>query len=524
MMKRDLSDLVLDLKQRSVMGEPPPVLLLGAGASRDSGIGAMEELYQFMGCKSCDEFLPVIQSLTAAERYRLLADFLQNRDPLNVTPGYHALALLIKKAYFDLILTLNLDPLLEDALVAADMRRKHYLLIVNGAIRLDRMKLLLGAASPRVKVLKLHGDLFHRLMAWTPQEMDTYIEEIGEDLETLLKGRDLLLVGVSLRDERIRGLVLRAINEGQVVWCAEPYKVPECLTDKATVRLLGGPQAKAKALFQQLAEALVPMSTTAAPATPPSGTGKPEFAVPQPQAGAEMNMVPASEAIGKALRQWLAPSEAVRAAASAAPAIDDLMQSVVAVGPGGGPGSCTGFLLDEPRCIVADGYAIGVLGSRQLEVVPRSGTHFTTKVLFRNSKHPFGPAVLAVPEGLHIPPLKLNRAAVSVGTAVTVAVATGNRVGISSGAVCSRAENVKIEPVGLANGLSRLDCAVAPGACGGPVVDESLCVCGFIVAGSSDLSQPVSYMYPASLWAGILAEALRRKSPRRRAAAHRHRP
>src|SRR5262249_42327172 len=148
---RTFDELVRDLKQRREVGDLPPVVLLGAGASVDAGIGAMTDLFQFVNVANFDEFIVYINPLAAAERYRLLARFLQTRKPADVTPGYQALASLCADAYFDLILTTNLDPLLDDALAAARLWRKDYLLIVNGIIRPERLDLLLGSQSPRVK-------------------------------------------------------------------------------------------------------------------------------------------------------------------------------------------------------------------------------------------------------------------------------------------------------------------------------------------------------------------------------------
>lgn len=210
MVTRTFYELVRDLQQRLVVADPPPVLLLGAGASVQSGIGAMTDLFQFVNRPTFEQFCDYINPLSAPERYRLLARFLQSRRPSEVTPGYQALATLAAEAYFDMILTTNLDPLLDDALAAARLWRKDYLLLVNGVLRPDRLDLLLSAGSPRVKVIKLHGDLFHRFMAWTPAEMETFLSEILPQLKPALRGRDILVVGHSLRDAQVRELVLEA--------------------------------------------------------------------------------------------------------------------------------------------------------------------------------------------------------------------------------------------------------------------------------------------------------------------------
>ena len=104
MEKRSFNDLITDLRQRRIVGELPPVLLLGAGASVEAGIGAMPEVYKFFNVSDFDGFEKVIGSYTMEERYRNLYQFLQTRDPSKVTPGYSALAALCASAYFDLVL------------------------------------------------------------------------------------------------------------------------------------------------------------------------------------------------------------------------------------------------------------------------------------------------------------------------------------------------------------------------------------------------------------------------------------
>lgn len=109
---------------RRTVGDKPPVLLLGAGASIDSGIGAMPELADLFRCADFDAFSRYIDTTTAAERYRYLAEFLQTRRPSEISPGYQALAPLCAQNYFDLVLTTNMDPLLDDALSAAQLWRR----------------------------------------------------------------------------------------------------------------------------------------------------------------------------------------------------------------------------------------------------------------------------------------------------------------------------------------------------------------------------------------------------------------
>jgi hypothetical protein len=170
MVIRTLQELVRDLDNRHRLGNLPPVVLLGAGAPIESGIEVMDGLFKLAHCDNFAQFVDHIETRDDSEQYRLLADFLQARDPAVVTPGYQALASLCAAKLFDIVLTTNLDPLIDDALPAAQLWRRDYLLTVNGLLRPDRLEPPLRSQSPRVKVLKLHGDLFHRFMACTTRE------------------------------------------------------------------------------------------------------------------------------------------------------------------------------------------------------------------------------------------------------------------------------------------------------------------------------------------------------------------
>ena len=462
---------------RRTNGERPPVLLLGAGASVDAGIGAMGELYTFFGVKDFDAFSTVIAPTSPAERYRYLAEFLQKREPTEVTPGYQALATLCAQKYFDLVLSTNMDPLLDDALTAArpPLWRKDYLLLVNGVIRPDRLTLLLRSPTPRVKVVKLHGELFQPFMAWTVEEMDTFLKEIEPALTPALAGRDVLVVGHSLRDARIRQL---AETTGGDLWFTHPAKVPDHLLGNATMRAVVAPEAAFEKFFPALAhELLLDALMPAAPAAPAETTRSRPIA-------------PGAAAV-------------VSARPQEASSIDELMASVLAVVGDGGILSSTAFLLDDPRVIVCDAYAINpfVDAQGELWLLAADGRRFKTHVIRTNKAYPFGPAVLAVPDALQVPGLRLNTKAMALGETVQVVVAAGEKTGISTGAATSSiVVTSRIEPIGVVDDLAMIDAVVRPGSSGSPVVDNAMAVRGFIVAGSSDEARPVSLMYPSEYW------------------------
>jgi hypothetical protein len=484
MVERTLNDLVRDLADRRRLSEPPPVLLLGAGASVESGIGMMAKLYELVGVKDFASFVPAIETRDENERYRLLAEFLQTQDPSEVTPGYTALAELCAAAVFDVVLTTNLDPLLDDALAAARLRRRDYLLFINGVIRAERLALMLRSRSPRVKVIKLHGDLFHRFMAWTPPEMESYLAAIAPTLTGVLQGRDVLVVGYSLRDDAVRNLVM---GLGGTVWIANPSPPPEPLKAAANVRTVVGDHLTFETLFTRLHSGLG-VGAAAAPLAPPAER---EVAV----RGAQRPPAPAT---------------------SVAETIDDLTAAVVGLARSEhGPSEMTGFLLAEPRIIVTDGWSGNTerFAKGRVFVVTGDSRRFTSRLRPSASDHVFGPALVDAPDALRVPGLRLNTSPLAKGTRLQVAIAAGDRVGLSSGIVTTGEERqLDIAPIGPVPNLLHVSSAVAPGSSGAPAVDEAMRVRGFIVAGSLDPDRPDSYILQSARWGRALSSPRRRRS------------
>lgn len=478
---RTLNDLITDLRQRRIVGESPPVLLLGAGASVDAGIGSMPDVYRLFGCKDFVGFTKVIADYTEDERYRNLYEFLQTRDPSKISAGYRALAALCAATYFDLILTTNFDPLMDDALAAAQLWRKDYLLVVNTVIRNDWLARLLPERQPRVKVIKLHGDLFHRAMAWTVPEMDFFLDDIAPVLAQAIKGRDVLVVGQKLGDRRIRDLVM---NNARTVWYTHPETAPAHLRRSKAVRAVVDPRCKFESLFVLVAKALE------VGVTGPGSTAAPTASL-----------------------------ESVHhPAVPGAQTMDDLMASVVAIEGPSGEKMCTGFVLAEPRVIVTDGYPIssafpaGIKGPMTVTVVTADGKRYHDAIMHRDPSHPFGAVLIEAFEDVKkFPGFRLSTSRPQAGLAVHIGVAAGERVGVSSGHITiAREQTIDVQPVGRVPHLIAIDCQVAPGSSGAPVVDAELRVRGYIVAGSD---QPPSFMYPSHRWADRL-RTVKARAPR----------
>lgn len=473
---RTFDELVLYMRQRRVIGYRPPVLLLGAGASIDAGIGTMKQLFDFAKVKDFKAFSQFIKTRSADERYIYFSEFLQTQRPADVTPGYRALASLLAENYFDLILSTNFDPLLEDALADARLWRKDYILLVNGVIRPESLDLILKEPSPRVKIIKMHGDLFHRQMAWTEEEMAAFAKGIKPQLTPVLYGRDLFIIGYSLSDKPIRDLIVKAGGPNSTIWYLHPKEVPKSLQTNNRVRAVLGEECKFEVLFPKLVQ----------------GLDVEQFIPTAPKSAKFISREKTTIQTGKKQRT-----------------IDDLMASVVGLLPLNGSRSepvGTGFILSEPRMIIVDGYVGKRFKEDKIRIVTYDKRTLEAKQIGRDQSHPFAPIFFKVPEGLNTPGLQLDvdEHPLKAGMAIRVGVAAGEQVGISSGIIAEVAEqNLEIRPVGMVHQLIAVQCTVAPGSSGAPVVDAgSLAVKGFIVAGNTE--SPHSFMYPAYRWANAL--------------------
>lgn len=526
MAERKLSHLVQYLKKLQLLGRPRPVLLLGAGASKGAGLVAMDEL--FVGLKLDpkdpdvrDKFCDQISRKTALARYELLENYLQNVDPGAVTPGYRALADLCAARFFDLVLTANFDPLLDDALASANLKRRDYVVLINGVIRPERLNLLLSQEDPRLKIIKLHGDLFYRQMAWTLAEMDDYLEGIWPQLSAAVAGRDFLTVGYSLKDPRIRNLIFGTRGK---VWFTNYSEHPTHLieAERKRVQEVVSTDCAFESLFITLARELG-IAAAAEGATAPAKLPEPIKApAATPHRPKPAKTVPPTRRTKTATVVSTPPS--VTTAVPTASTVDDLLAALVGIwNPQYGLIGMTGFVLAEPRVIVVDGCMSDrkIIGFDVNEIVTSRGVHLQTKRIRRIPGDSFGPLLLEVPRELGVAGLRMDLAPVSPGLAVQVGVAVRHKsafpkrvgarkkarvnFGLSSGHVMTGVEHPAQLSGHQCGHVIDLACAVAPGASGAPVVDEQLAVRGFIIGGNDDLKNPLSLMFPASRWGGKVA-------------------
>ena len=202
---RQLATIIRALREA---GERPCTLLLG------SSLSLMPEV-RWAVCENEDwgVFWTAMQCLSAAERRALLVIPL---DALNLAAGYRCLAQLVQAGYFDLVLTLNVDDALDESLRILPARECQ--IFTHGQVPGTEIAAALGRTHPRVKVVKLRGDINAYKLPLTPEGQFEFPEELEEAVERLLS-QDTILVGDIPHDTDIQ----RCIRPGEgALWVVVP--------------------------------------------------------------------------------------------------------------------------------------------------------------------------------------------------------------------------------------------------------------------------------------------------------------
>ncbi len=198
------------IRARREVGDQPYTLLLG------SSLSLTPEVRRAV-CDSDDwgAFWTAMERLSAAERRALLAGPLGS---LNLSAGYRCLAQLVQARYFDLVLTLNVDDALDESLRIMSAREYH--IFTHGQVPGTEIATALSRTHPRVKVVKLRGDINAYKLPLTPEGQFEFPEELEEAVERLLS-QDTILVGDIPYDTDIQ----RCIRKGEgALWVVVPEK------------------------------------------------------------------------------------------------------------------------------------------------------------------------------------------------------------------------------------------------------------------------------------------------------------
>jgi len=209
-------------------GKAPYVLFLGAGVSISSGISGMIEMIdRFLidiGTASNDlekmdneqrfqKFFSEMESLSEVDRFDWLNDGFKGATP---SLGYQALAKLVEGGYVDTIFTTNWDELLEDSLKPSKKLRykKDYRVYVRGV---DRDEFIINQFRnhplPKIKIVKLHGELESRVILVTPQETANFPEAFANFFrEEIFRARDIIMIGYNVADQDLKNCIEPASN------------------------------------------------------------------------------------------------------------------------------------------------------------------------------------------------------------------------------------------------------------------------------------------------------------------------
>ena len=202
------------------------ILFLGAGASIQSGGPTTEAIVDDVvrrfgdatragGPGKYTEFYDILENRMArGDRQAVFREYFEHMDP---SDGYMKLGELIKRGWFDVILTTNFDNMPERAFTELKLALgSDYDRFVAGRDNDDEIGFFLRTPHPRIKLVKLHGDLGAGILDFTPLETLRFPPPLEENLRKLTRS-NMLFMGYSGRDKSVLGVLN---TEGNGIWWA----------------------------------------------------------------------------------------------------------------------------------------------------------------------------------------------------------------------------------------------------------------------------------------------------------------
>ena len=181
---RQLSELLKTRKGKYI-------LFLGAGATVSSGSKTTREIvtdiiekYKLDSHDPWNSFCTFLRRKSENERFDILSKYFEDMEP---SVGYKILARLIEEGYFRLILTTNIDYMLEEALKETKLvLNRDYFVCSVGEGREDILTRKLEDES-MIRIVKLHGDYKSRILPFTEEETFQFNKEVEKHLKRLTK-------------------------------------------------------------------------------------------------------------------------------------------------------------------------------------------------------------------------------------------------------------------------------------------------------------------------------------------------
>jgi signal transduction histidine kinase len=183
-MDPDIIQLAKMIRARRDAGEEPYTLLLGSSLSLTPAV-----CQAICDSEDWEAFWEAVSRTSPTERRALMHKPLSQLD---LQAGHDALAQLVGAGYFNVILTLNMDDALDNALKTLPARE--YRVWVHGEVSSQEIVTALDRPAPRIKVIKLRGDVNTYNLPLTPEATFVFPDDLEEALTHRLR-HDTIVVG-----------------------------------------------------------------------------------------------------------------------------------------------------------------------------------------------------------------------------------------------------------------------------------------------------------------------------------------
>jgi hypothetical protein len=251
-MKPSIQTLMQLMRDRKEQETFPYVLLLGSSLSLTPAVRS-----SLSGAEDWETFWKEMDRRSPTERRAWLKRPL---DELGLEPGYQAMARLAEAGYFNLILTLNVDDTIDNALKTR-LSASEYHIWVRGQVSNHEIVAALDLPTPRLKVFKLRGDINIGALSLTDTEQFEFPGDLGQSVSELLE-RDTILVGeIFSHDTDVQRCIKKS---NSALWCILPDEpshdsfIGRTKRSRSYVEIITGPDAEFNMFFTALAESLLP--------------------------------------------------------------------------------------------------------------------------------------------------------------------------------------------------------------------------------------------------------------------------
>lgn len=216
------------MKARFETGQPPYNFFFGAGASVPSTYptakGFVDSFLQHAavdpsGMSDAEKRAEFDNQWRSAGEANTKAFIMRTLPPAVPSTGYTLLAGLVRSYYASKIITTNVDTLVDQALSGDP---QGFQLLSHPLYPPRKIADGLNSTLPRIKVLKLHGDLPSGTFLFTEKELRAFPGELARALTSILQ-RDTVFCGYGFNDEDVRKCLKKTRGTpGPSVFCVSP--------------------------------------------------------------------------------------------------------------------------------------------------------------------------------------------------------------------------------------------------------------------------------------------------------------